>query len=215
MEKNQILTEAEEFITELFRKESSGHDAEHSFRVYRTAMKIAGEEPKADAFLVALASLLHDVDDRKLFPKNTHNENARAFLEKEGLGKDVQEKILRIIAQVSFKGNETEVPDTLEGMIVQDADRLDAIGAIGIARAFAYGGAHGRKLYDPKEKPNPDQTYEQYKNTQSSTIAHFYEKLLLLEGLMNTKEAKKIAQERTAYMKGFLAEFQKEVEEDS
>ena len=144
MENRETLCSlASAYIRSIFSSDFSGHDAEHSFRVYRTALQIAKKE-NADLLLVSLGALLHDVDDKKLFPNNKNDDNARKFLSDNNVPKDIEEKIIRIIHQVSFKGKDSVKPDTLEGEVVQDADRLDAIGAIGIARAFAYGGSHQR-----------------------------------------------------------------------
>ena len=145
--------------------------------------------PEADAFIVSLSALLHDADDHKLF--NTENNlNARLFMEKNDLPPDTIEQICRTINSVSFSKNRGRSPETLEGKIVQDADRLDAIGAIGIVRTFAYGGNAGRPLAD--------------------SIKHFYDKLLLLKNEMNTEAAKDIAQKRHEYMTGFLEEYYEE-----
>ena len=200
-----------EYIKKIFTGESSGHDFEHSIRVYKTAITIC-EKENADSFIVSLASLLHDVDDVKLFKDNKNYENARSFMNSEEIDKETQEKIVHIISQVSFKGKDTETPDTLEGMIVQDADRVDAIGAIGIARCFAYGGKHNRKLYDGNETYKTNQSEAEYRSSTSSSIAHFYEKLLLLKDMMNTKEGKRIAKSRHTYIVNFLEEFKAECE---
>jgi len=212
LEEQKVLEEARQYIEKLFSSDSSGHDAEHSLRVYRMAVRIASEEEGANVYLVALAALLHDVDDVKLFPDHRFYENAYSFMSKEGVPLALQERVTRIISQVSFKGKDTMKPDTLEGEIVQDADRLDAIGAIGIGRAFAYGGSHHRKLYDPNEKPMMEMDEATYRSRHSSTITHFYEKLLLLKDMMNTKAAKRIAEHRQKVMKDFLREFQEETE---
>ncbi|MFA6624304.1 MAG: HD domain-containing protein [Bacilli bacterium] len=211
----EIVDKALVYIEKIFNEDSSGHDASHTRRVFTTSIKIAKKEKKADLLVVALASLLHDVDDYKLFPDNKNYENARHFMSACSIGSRKQTKVVKIISEISFKGSESVKPTSIEGMIVQDADRLDAIGAIGIARAFAYGGAHGRKIYDPKETVNKDQTFEEYKNNKTSTIAHFYEKLLLLKDMMNTKEGKRLAKVRNDFMQRFLNEFYKEVKEDS
>jgi len=211
MENRETLCSlASAYIRSIFSSDFSGHDAEHSFRVYRTALQIARKE-NADLLLVSLGALLHDVDDRKLFPENKNDDNARKFLSDNSVPKDIEEKIIRIIHQVSFKGKDSVKPDTLEGEVVQDADRLDAIGAIGIARAFAYGGSHQRPLYLENEKYKKDMSEEEYRKNNGSTIAHFYEKLLLLEDMMNTKEAKRLAKGRTEVLKDFLAEFDSEI----
>lgn len=211
MENRETLCSlASAYIRSIFSSDFSGHDAEHSFRVYRTALQIAKKE-NADLLLVSLGALLHDVDDRKLFPNNKNDDNARKFLSDNNVPKDIEEKIIRIIHQVSFKGKDSVKPDTLEGEVVQDADRLDAIGAIGIARAFAYGGSHQRPLYLENEKYKKDMSEEEYRKNNGSTIAHFYEKLLLLEDRMNTKEAKRLAEGRTEVLKDFLAEFDSEI----
>lgn len=208
----ELFQEAENYIRDIFAGDSSGHDAEHSIRVFYSAMRIAKKTESADETLVGLSSLLHDVDDIKLFPENRNHENARRFLTEHQIEPERQEQIIHIISQVSFKGTDSVIPDTIEGEIVQDADRLDAIGAIGIARAFAYGGSHQRPLYVPNETYHLTMNEAEYRGSVSSTIAHFHEKLLLLKTMMNTKEAKQIAEERHQFMLQFLAEFEEEVQ---
>ncbi len=192
-------------VKALFAGDPGGHDEFHTERVYRTAMKLADTEP-CDRQIVALAALLHDVDDPKLFSTEA-NENARRILSGAGVAPETAGRIIAIINKVAYKGTDTQVPETIEGKIVQDADRLDAIGAIGIARAFAYGGSRGRAMYDPDIPPRPDMDEAAYRSRNSTTINHFYEKLLLLEGMMNTDCAKRMARARTQVMTDFLAEF--------
>lgn len=187
----QIIDAAKEYIRALFAGDFSGHDAAHSLRVYQNAMQLAAAEPGCDRELVALAALMHDADDDKLF-QTENNENARAFLEKQAVDAVRTERICEIINGVSFRKNRGKKPATIEGMIVQDADRLDAMGAIGIARTFAYGGAHGRSIAD--------------------SLRHFDEKLLLLKDEMNTGAGKKMARERHAFMETFLDVIRKETE---
>jgi uncharacterized protein len=207
----ELFKKAEDYIKKIFEGESSGHDYEHSMRVFSTAMNIASKRSDANQEEVGLAALLHDVDDVKLFPENKHYENATTFMNNNGVAKDEKIRIIHIISQISFKGKDTVTPDTIEGMIVQDADRLDAIGAIGIARAFAYGGSHHRALYIPGEEYRKDMSEAEYRRATSSTIAHFYEKLLLLKNMMNTPEAKQLAEERHNFMIRFLEEFDGEI----
>ena len=148
-----MIEQAKQYIQHVFARDFSGHDVFHTLRVLHLAEHIARKEG-ADLETVQLAALLHDVDDRKLSPETYPNQgNARAFLQSQGMHADKIEAICRIIAQISFKGTDTVAPDTLEGQCVQDADRLDAIGAIGIARTFAFGGSRNRKMYDPAEPP--------------------------------------------------------------
>ena len=202
-----------EYIKKIFSNDSSGHDYYHTVRVYKLATEIAKQE-QADVSIVQLAALLHDVDDSKLSPE-THDtkKNAVEFMTENGLDTKTIDKVCKIIDEVSFAGADSIVPDTIEGKCVQDADRLDAIGAIGIARTFAYGGSTGRKLYDPDIKPRIGMGKEEYQNNQNSTsINHFYEKLLLLKDMMNTNTAKKLAEHRQAVMEGFLDEFMAEWE---
>ncbi len=187
---SEAYTEAAEaYIRKLFADRSDGHDAEHSMRVYRNAMMIAETEPDCDPEIVALGALLHDTDDHKLF-HTENNANARAFLSGLCISQEKTDLICRVINSVSFSRNRGHRPDTAEGRIVQDADRLDAIGAVGIARTFAYGGKHSR--------------------TMAQTLQHFDEKLLLLKDEMNTPCAKKIAESRHAFMELFLQEMEKE-----
>ena len=191
MEEKRILSSAIEYIEFLFAGRSDGHDAEHTMRVYRNALLLADSEPECDRLMAALAALLHDADDHKLF-ETENNANARVFLAQQQMKPEMTEQICRIINGVSFSQNRGKRPDTIEGMIVQDADRLDAMGAMGIARTFAYGGKHGRTLSD--------------------SIRHFEEKLLLLKNEMNTTKGKQIAEARHAFLEQFLAEWKREVE---
>ena len=199
------------YVKETFENEYSGHDYFHTLRVFKMATRIA-ECEGADVETVQLASLLHDVDDRKLSPATYQNQtNARAFLRSVGADSSTIERICQIVRDISF-GENSSVPTTKEGKCVQDADRLDAIGAIGIARAFAYGGNRNRHMYHPDIKPNDNMTKEEYLKSESTTINHFYEKLFKLTALMNTQTAIQIAQAREAYMKEFVSEFMDEWE---
>lgn len=197
-------------IQEVFKEDYSGHDFWHSIRVYKVALQIA-ETEKCNKRLVALAALLHDVDDVKLFASENY-QNARKIMALAKVEPLVVEKVIHIIRQVSFKGRDSVVPDSIEGKIVQDADRLDAMGAIGIARAFAYGGVKGRVLYDPAEVPCTPLDQDMYLNNQSCTINHFHEKLFLLKGLMNTACAKLVAEKRDKFLRQYYQEFMEEWE---
>ncbi len=207
--KEKTIKACEDYVRFLLDTDSSGHGYDHIERVVANARKIL-EKEKADTFVVIMACLLHDVDDYKLFPGHEDLQNAVSFLNGQDIDPGIQENILSCIRTVSFKGKDTKTPDTIEGKVVQDADRLDAIGAIGIARAFAYGGKHDRRLYDRNETYRTDMSFEEYRRNKSSTIAHFHEKLLLLKDMMNTEEGKRLAEERHAYMLSFLEEFAKE-----
>lgn len=202
----KLLERATEYIKKIFENDYSGHDFYHSLRVYKLAMQIAGTE-HADVFLVQLAALLHDVDDAKLFETSKQLSNAILFMDQNHVPQKAVVAVCQIIREVSFKGKESAKPSSIEGMIVQDADRLDAIGAIGIARTFAYGGSRNRIIYNPDEKPLPEMTKEQYINNKGTSINHFYEKLLKLKDLMNTDTARKIAEERHKFMEFYLEEF--------
>lgn len=202
-----IAETAERFIRSFYEGESTGHDYWHSIRVRNTAMSICDTEPDADRTLVAVAALLHDVDDRKLGGDWKNLPVAAGFLRENGVPEDEIQKVKHIIAKISFKGADTEVPDSLEGKIVQDADRLDAIGAIGVARAFAYGGKHGRPLFDPSSRPRSGMSEEEYFSETPDSITHFHEKLLLLRDMMNTSEGRRLADHRHGFMLEYLAEF--------
>lgn len=199
------MEKIKEYVKDLLAKEYSGHDYYHCIRVYNNAMLIC-KDMDCDKELVSVASLLHDVDDAKLFDSKDY-ENARKILNDLNYEKDFIEKVINIIKDVSFKGKDSVIPSSLEGKIVQDADRLDAIGAIGIARTFAYGGNHNRLIYDPTVKPNLNMDYNQYKNSNNPTINHFYEKLLLLKDMMNLEKSKEIATHRHKFMEDYLKEF--------
>lgn len=206
----QLVQNATKFIKEVFQNDFSGHDFFHSMRVYRTAMKIAQAE-HADLEVVALAALLHDVDDRKLSPATAEKkENATRFMRSQNVPESEIRQVCQIIDEVSFKGTDSVRPSTPEGKCVQDADRLDALGAIGIARTFAYGGRHNRAIYDPELPPRTSMNQTQYYSSKSTSLNHFYEKLFLLEDMMNTKTGKAIARKRTQYMQEFVEEFLRE-----
>ena len=206
----QLISRAEDFVRQIFAKDASGHDAWHTFRVRSLALRLAKMEG-ADLLTVELAALLHDVDDRKLSPE-THETlgNAVGFLRSQGMEEARIGQICAIIRALSFSSG--QVPESLEGQIVQDADRLDAMGAIGIARTFAYGGAHGRAIHLPEEAAQPHMSREEYAARSSTGINHFYEKLLLLRDLMNTASARRLAEARHQYMLDYLTEFQAEWE---
>ena len=204
-----LIERARAYVQDKFENEYSGHDYFHTLRVFKMATRIA-ESEGASVETVQLASLLHDVDDRKISPDTYESQaNARGFLLGNGVDADKVERICQIIREISFGAN-ASAPSTLEGKCVQDADRLDAIGAIGIARAFAYGGSRNRHMYHPDVKPKVNMTKEEYVNSESTTINHFYEKLFKLTDLMNTKTAIEIAKTREAYMKEFVFEFMAE-----
>ena len=193
-------------VRERFSGDSGGHDADHTFRVVSNALRI-WEKEGGDRDIVELAAMLHDVDDRKLFGGDPYLcEHARLIMGGD-FPEDVKDSVCDIIRKISFKGKDTEIPESLEGRIVQDADRLDAIGAIGIARAFAYGGSKGRKMYDPSDRPKEGMGEKEYFANTGTTVNHFYEKLLLLKDLMNTDEGKRMAQHRHDVMESFLKEF--------
>ena len=205
-----IVEKALVFVEEFFAQDFGGHDYFHTLRVYRLATHIA-EQEGADLPVVQLAALLHDVDDRKLSPETCADKtNARRFLTENGADAATVEWVCRIIGEVSFVGTDSVVPESVEGKCVQDADRLDAIGAIGVARAFAYGGSHNRFMHHPDLPPQLNMNKEAYQNSRSTTVNHFYEKLLLLKDCMNTPTAKRLAESRHRYMQEFLAEFMAE-----
>lgn len=204
-----IVTECRQYVEELFAGESSGHGMDHTLRVLRTALTINKEE-QGDETLVSLIALLHDADDRKLFPEeNGELVHAKRFLESRRVPAVTKNLILSSIKDISFKARDTKAPQSLEGRIVQDADRLDAMGCIGIARAFQYGGSHGRPLYD-SEKPLTDMDDAVYRNRKGSTINHFYEKLFLLKDLMNTSAGKRLAEKRDRILHEFVDGFLRE-----
>ena len=205
MEK-ELLSAGLQFIRDIFANDFSGHDYYHSVRVLNMATTICKAED-GDMETVQMAALLHDVDDYKLFESEGVYPNAMRFMKEHGIADETRKQICNIIASISYKGTDTMVPDTLEGRIVQDADRLDAIGAIGIARVFAYGGSKNRSIYDPEDKPKEEMDFESYKNNTGSSINHFYEKLLKLKDLMNTETGMKMAENRHSYMNGYLEEF--------
>jgi uncharacterized protein len=213
MNQNDIIQKTTEYIKQEFGDDSSGHDWWHIYRVWKNAITIC-EREKADLFIVQLAALLHDLDDWK-FNENEGEtpQRAKAWMDFCGVNPQINQTVCEIIMHISYKGAQVENKmKSLEGFIVQDADRLDAIGAIGIGRAFAYGGYKNRPMYDPETQNQMHATFEQYKNSKSATINHFYEKLLLLKDKMNTSTAKRIAEQRHEIMLRFLDQFMNEWE---
>lgn len=207
MKKRILLAEAEAFARSALSRDSSGHDWWHVQRVVALARRIAREED-ADVFLCELAALLHDVADYKIAGDEvTGLATVRGWLESHTAEADVVEPVMEIVATMSFGGGSRPPMRTLEGRVVQDADRLDAIGAVGIGRAFAFGGSRGRAMYDPNETPQSYASAEAYRASTHSTINHFHEKLLLLKDRMNTPFARRLAEQRHRYMEAFLEEF--------
>jgi uncharacterized protein len=210
--RSAILQRAEAYVKQKLEQDSSGHDWWHIDRVVRAARTIA-EQENADGFVCELAALLHDVADEKL---NADPAAAAAelegWLEASGAGEKATAHVLEIISTMSFKGGQRPPMRTLEGKVVQDADRLDAIGAVGIARVFAYSGWKGRPMHDPSVQPREQLTVEAYRSGNDTAINHFYEKLLKLKQLMNTDYAKRMAEERHRFMELYLEQFYQEWE---
>ena len=213
MGNSDIINKTILFVKEKLENAEGGHDWFHIERVFKNALLIADGEV-CDGTIVKLAALLHDIADSKFHPDASGGDEtigpkiAREFLISNTVEEATIQHVINIIENISFKGGNTEKTfSSIELDIVQDADRLDAMGAIGIARTFNYGGFKNRPLYNPNIAPNLHMSKEEYKNSQAPTINHFYEKLLLLKDRMNTETAKKIAQERHQFMIIFLSQF--------
>jgi uncharacterized protein len=206
---SDILQHAADYVRATLAGDSSGHDWWHIERVRQNALRLAREE-QADLFVVELAALLHDIADWKFHggDDTAGPRTARIWLEQNNVDQQTSEHVCEIISTLSFKGAgvSTEMR-TIEGRCVQDGDRLDAIGAIGIARAFAFGGHFGRALYDPDVPPELHQSFAAYKSKGGPTINHFYEKLLLLKDRMQTDTGRRLAQERHQFMEEYLIQF--------
>ncbi|MFW5912564.1 MAG: HD domain-containing protein [Candidatus Hadarchaeota archaeon] len=206
MDREEIVKCTEEFVRDEMG-EDPAHDWWHVKRVTDLAIEI-GKEEGADLFIVRLAALLHDLEDWKYNDGRTGSERARRWLKDLGVEDRIVSKISHIIENVSFEGAGAESDiGTKEGKVVQDADRLDSLGAIGIARCFSYAGSQGRKIHDPGEPPENHETFEEYRESETTTINHFYEKLLLLKDRINTDTARGMAEERHEFMEKFLERF--------
>ena len=209
MTQETVIEQTILFVKEALADAEGGHDWWHIFRVWQLSKHIASQE-NASLFIVELGALLHDIADSKFHDGNEELAplKARAFLNSLNVDEPVIAHVVNIITNISYKGgNEAQKFRSLELDIVQDADRLDAMGAIGIARTFNYGGFKNREIYNPGIKPDLNMTKEQYKNSTAPTINHFYEKLLLLKGRMNTNTGKSIAAKRHQFMEQYLEEF--------
>lgn len=206
MTEKEILKQTSDFVREKLEGEGTGHDWWHIYRVWQNAKAIALEEG-GNGFIIELAALLHDIADHKFHngDESVGPRVATEFLLGLEVSQVVIDSVIQIMDEISF--SKGMLPSSLEGRIVQDADRLDAIGAIGIARAFAYGGYKEREIYNPDIPPTEYATKEEYKKNTNSTLNHFYEKLLLLKDLMNTPKGKAMAQERHVFMQNYLDQF--------
>ena len=213
MNNPEIIQNTKQFIESEFRSEGSGHDWFHVERVQKMALRI-GEQEGCDLFIVEMAALLHDLDDWKLNgSESVTGFKTKKWLDFIGLDGEKALHILKITEDVSFKGAGMETPvQSIEAAVVQDADRLDAIGAIGIARTFTYGGHKSRLIYDPSISPVMHTDFEEYKKSTAPTLNHFYEKLLLLKDRMNTETARIIAEQRHQFMNDYLTQFHHEWE---
>ena len=210
MNKEKQLVLTKEFVHKELKNDASGHDWWHIVRVAEMAKRIA-EREQADVFICEMSALLHDIADEKLNASEEEGlKKVQEWLLSIHLDKNSIEDIMDIISKMSYKGGGQPALRTLEGKIVQDADRLDAIGAIGIARTFAYAGAKGDIIYDPSIAPREQMTKEDYRKGKSTAINHFFEKLLKLKQMMNTDYAKAIAEERHSFMESYLQMFFKE-----
>ncbi|MDT8978860.1 HD domain-containing protein [Paenibacillus sp. chi10] len=204
------IERAEQYVYEELYRDSSGHDWWHIARVRRLAVRIAGEEG-ADVLICELAALLHDVADAKLnLDHDSGLQKVEQWLESNGIEPIVRDKVLSIIANMSYNGGNNPPMDSIEGQVVQDADRLDAMGAIGIGRTFAYAGWKGHLMHDPNLAAREAMTESEYRQQPSTAINHFTEKLLKLKALMNTSSGKQLAHKRHLVMEEFLEQFHKE-----
>lgn len=207
MNKETIILQASAYARQELESDSSGHDWWHIVRVACTARRLA-EEEQADLFVCELAALLHDVADEKLNSSAEEGmSKVRDWLEDHDVDEDTAGRVLEIIATISYKGGHNRPVTTKEAQIVQDADRLDALGAIGIARTFAYAGWKGHRMYDPERPLRTEVTYEEYRKGEASAIHHFYEKLFKLADLMNTDSGRRWAKSRHRFMEQYLEQF--------
>lgn len=212
MNKQVIVEDTKQMVKAKLKDEGTGHDWYHIERVWKTASKLAKKE-QANSFIIELAALLHDlIDDKLIDDKEQALQEVEYFLEGAGVSASDADRIMDIIQSISFKGGNGRKLTSLEAQIVQDADRLDAIGAIGIARCFAFAGSKGHVLFDPELSVREEMTEREYREGPSSAIHHFYEKLLKLKDLMNTESAKDMASERHAFMEEYLMKFFEEWE---
>lgn len=210
-----ILHHAKAFAKETLGQDASGHNWWHVWRVAKLARRLA-EAEQADVFICELTAYLHDIADEKLNKSEAAGlQKVKQWLEAEGVLPVISDQIIEIIGTMSFKGGGRPPMKTLEGQIVQDADRLDAIGAIGIARTFAYSGARGQLIYDPEQAQRQKLTPEIYRSGRTTAINHFYEKLLKLKDGLNTDSARQLAERRHRFMRAFLDEFFQEWEASS
>ncbi|AKG74457.1 HD domain-containing protein [Salinicoccus halodurans] len=208
MNKSDIIEQAHEIISDFHNQDVTGHDYWHVIRVYNNALHIQSEEG-GNLFIIQMAALFHDFIDYKLTDDESGQlEKVKAFLRENEVGEDTIDRIIYAMQAVSFKGgNNPFQARTLEDEIVQDADRLDALGAVGIARTFIFGGNKGHELYHPEIHPRENMTFESYKDDDNTMINHFYEKLLKLKDLMNTDAAKRMADSRHVFMENYLEQF--------
>ncbi|MEK6874248.1 MAG: HD domain-containing protein [Nanoarchaeota archaeon] len=212
MNQETVIQKTIDFVKEVLSDAEGGHDWWHIYRVWKLSIHIAQKE-KVDMFIVELGALLHDIVDSKFHDGDEEigPRKAREFLSSLNIQEDIIIHVENIISNISFKGGKyTQKFKSPELDVIQDADRLDAVGAIGVARTFNYGGHKGREIYNPEIKPNLNMTKEEYKNSNATTLNHFYEKLLLLKDRMNTNTGKSIAEHRHKFMEQFLDEFYKE-----
>jgi len=214
-QQNQIIDRTKQFVRSELANTEGGHDWWHVYRVWKTASSMAVSEGGVDKFIVQIAALLHDIADSKFHggDENIGPKKAVDFLRKNNVDIETINHIESIIRNMSFKNTFDKITFTSNELdIVRDADRLDAIGAIGIARTFNYGGHKGSEIYNPNIKPNLNMTKTEYKSSNAPTINHFYEKLLLLKDMMKTKTGKNIAEKRHAFMELYLEQFYNEWE---
>lgn len=210
MNKQQIIDKTVQYLKDSFSGEATGHDWFHIERVWKLSKSIAEKEGEMDMLIVEMGALLHDIADHKFHggDDTVGPKKAAEFLSQFDIESDKVEKIIKIVEEISYKGKNTPTKmSSKEGEVVQDADRLDAMGAIGIARTFAYGGSKGRSIYDPIVKPVCHTSFAAYKTSTAPTINHFYEKLLLLKDRLNTNTAKVEGERRHAFMESFLTNF--------